>query len=78
MQLIDGNGSKLEDTYQLKIGIRSLSWDQSMQNTILINGKPLYIRGFGRHEDADVMQNIKLANKNKAIWIFRSGEEDWI
>lgn len=67
VQLIDGNGNKLEDAYQLKIGIRSLSWDQSMQNTILINGKPLYIRGFGRHEDADVMQNIKLANKNKAI-----------
>jgi beta-glucuronidase len=55
--MIDGHGSSevLEDTYELNIGIRSLSWDQSMQNTILINGKPLYIRGFGRHEDADVI-----------------------
>jgi len=54
VQLIDGNTREVADYYSLKIGIRSLSWDQAMQNSILINGKPLYIRGFGRHEDADV------------------------
>ncbi|XP_059480169.1 beta-glucuronidase-like isoform X2 [Neocloeon triangulifer] len=54
IQLTDGNNVFPKDVYQLKVGIRSLGWDQSMQNSILINNKPLYIRGFGRHEDADI------------------------
>ncbi|XP_033162075.1 beta-glucuronidase [Drosophila mauritiana] len=41
----------LQDTYRLPVGIRSLSWDN---DTLLLNGKPLYLRGFGRHEDSDI------------------------
>jgi len=41
----------LQDTYRLPVGIRSLSWDN---DSLLLNGKPLYLRGFGRHEDSDV------------------------
>ncbi|KAJ8963676.1 hypothetical protein NQ314_005469 [Rhamnusium bicolor] len=39
--------------YTLKqpFGVRELSWDNSTFN---INGKPLYLRGFGRHEDSDI------------------------
>eukprot|EP00094_Tigriopus_californicus_P005011 TCALIF_04825-PA protein Name:"Similar to Gusb Beta-glucuronidase (Mus musculus)" AED:0.10 eAED:0.10 QI:0/0/0/0.71/1/1/7/0/1725 len=39
------------DCYRLKIGIRSLHWNNS---TLLINHKPFYFRGFGRHEDSDI------------------------
>ncbi|CAB3366916.1 Hypothetical predicted protein [Cloeon dipterum] len=53
-QLIPENDIAPQDIYNMKVGIRSLEWDQSMQNTLLINNKPLYIRGFGRHEDADI------------------------
>ncbi|XP_049786984.1 beta-glucuronidase-like [Schistocerca cancellata] len=40
-----------DDVYRLPVGIRQLSWDNS---SLLINGKPIYIRGFGRHEDSDI------------------------
>jgi beta-glucuronidase len=37
----------VSDVYRLKIGIRSVSWS----TTFLINGRPFYFTGFGRHED---------------------------
>ncbi|XP_049786983.1 beta-glucuronidase-like [Schistocerca cancellata] len=40
-----------DDVYRLPVGIRQLFWDNS---SFLINGKPIYIRGFGRHEDSDI------------------------
>lgn len=46
--------SSLLDVYRLKIGIRTLSWDNS---SFMINDKPIYFRGFGRHEDSDVGYN---------------------
>lgn len=39
------------DIYRLKIGVRTLHWNSQQ---FLINGKPIYFRGFGRHEDSDV------------------------
>ncbi|KAJ8974537.1 hypothetical protein NQ317_009104 [Molorchus minor] len=42
--------SNLMDRYELPFGVRELSWDST---SFKINGKPLYIRGFGRHEDSD-------------------------
>lgn len=42
---------ELLDVYRLKVGLRTLSWDNSQ---FLINGKSVYFRGFGRHEDSDV------------------------
>ncbi|XP_023163340.2 beta-glucuronidase-like isoform X1 [Drosophila hydei] len=42
---------QLLDVYRLNVGIRTLSWTNT---SFLINGKPIYFRGFGRHEDADV------------------------
>ncbi|XP_065719451.2 beta-glucuronidase isoform X4 [Drosophila suzukii] len=42
---------ELLDVYRLKVGIRTLSWNKKQ---FLINGKPVYFRGFGRHEDADI------------------------
>uniref|UniRef100_A0A0K8VYX4 Beta-glucuronidase n=1 Tax=Bactrocera latifrons TaxID=174628 RepID=A0A0K8VYX4_BACLA len=40
----------LLDVYRLKVGIRTLTWNNS---SFLINGRPVYFRGFGKHEDSD-------------------------
>ena len=43
--------TNIEDIYYLPFGARTIKWSDT---SLLINGKPIYIRGFGRHEDADV------------------------
>lgn len=42
---------RLLDVYRLNVGLRTLSWTNT---SLHINDKPIYFRGFGRHEDADV------------------------
>lgn len=42
---------EVADVYRMKFGVRTLSWNNT---TFLINDKPIYFRGFGRHEDSDV------------------------
>ncbi|XP_043510365.1 beta-glucuronidase [Frieseomelitta varia] len=42
------NDSKV-DVYRLPIGIRTLAWTNT---SLLLNDKPIYMRGFGRHEDS--------------------------
>lgn len=39
------------DVYRLQVGIRTLLWTSTQ---VLLNGRALYLRGFGRHEDTDV------------------------
>ncbi|XP_028146418.1 beta-glucuronidase isoform X4 [Diabrotica virgifera virgifera] len=41
----------LIDSYTQHVGIRELFWNST---SVTINGKPIYIRGFGRHEDSDI------------------------
>ncbi|KAH6669195.1 glycoside hydrolase superfamily [Plectosphaerella plurivora] len=41
----------LEDVYELSIGIRSV---KVQGNKFLINGKPFYFKGFGKHEDSPI------------------------
>ncbi|XP_063906564.1 beta-glucuronidase-like [Zophobas morio] len=50
IQLIDPSGT-LIDKYSLPIGIRTITWDSK---SVKINDKPIYLRGFGRHEDSDI------------------------
>lgn len=50
-RVIDNPTSFDIDIYRLKIGIRSLAWNST---SFLINDKPIYFRGFGRHEDSDI------------------------
>ncbi|CAG7834547.1 unnamed protein product [Allacma fusca] len=45
------SGSNERDVYRLKVGIRTISWTEKQ---FLINSKPFYFRGFGRHEDFDI------------------------
>ena len=42
-------GTKIVDEYPLKIGIREV---KISGNRLLLNGKPIYLQGFGKHEDA--------------------------
>lgn len=51
VKLVDVNATYDIDVYRLKIGIRSLAWNST---SFLINDKPIYFRGFGRHEDSDI------------------------
>lgn len=39
------------DIYRMKFGVRTLRWTDT---AFLINDKPVYFRGFGKHEDSDV------------------------
>ncbi|KAL1374926.1 hypothetical protein pipiens_004787, partial [Culex pipiens pipiens] len=39
------------DVYRMKVGVRTLEWNNT---SFLINGQPIYFRGFGRHEDSDI------------------------
>lgn len=39
------------DIYRMKFGVRTLKWTDT---TFLINDRPVYFRGFGKHEDSDV------------------------
>ena len=46
------DGDTLLDTYSEEIGIRTVS---VKGEEILLNGKPVYLRGFGKHEDSDII-----------------------
>lgn len=47
--------NSLIDVYRMKIGIRKLEWDKQ---SLKLNGKKVYMHGFGRHEDSEVSNNI--------------------
>ncbi|KAH7143441.1 glycoside hydrolase superfamily [Dactylonectria macrodidyma] len=47
----DGNDDEILDTYQVAVGVRSV---KVQGNQFLINHKPFYFTGFGKHEDTPV------------------------
>lgn len=50
IETITGHGT-VEDRYRLPIGIRTV---RVTEKEFLINGKPFYFKGFGKHEDMDI------------------------
>ncbi|KAM0548344.1 hypothetical protein ACHAO7_006770 [Fusarium culmorum] len=50
-QLVRGEHDEILDTYKLAVGIRSV---EVRDGRFLINGKPFYFTGFGKHEDGPV------------------------
>ncbi|XP_063221078.1 beta-glucuronidase-like [Bacillus rossius redtenbacheri] len=44
------NGQVL-DVYRQQFGVRTLEWSNT---ALLLNGRPVYLTGFGKHEDSDV------------------------
>lgn len=51
MKLSVANATNKPDIYRLPIGIRTLVWTNT---SLLLNDRPVYMRGFGRHEDSDI------------------------
>ncbi|MDP4087730.1 MAG: beta-glucuronidase [Bacillota bacterium] len=49
-ETLDSQGN-IEDSYELPVGIRTIKVEG---NKFLINGKPFYFKGFGKHEDSDI------------------------
>lgn len=46
------HGQKITDEYREQIGIRTV---EIKGRQLLLNGKPVYLKGFGKHEDADIV-----------------------
>lgn len=46
------DGTALVDSYRLKVGVRTV---EVAGNRFLVNGEPVYFKGFGMHEDHDVV-----------------------
>ncbi len=46
------DGDKLLDVYEMPIGIREVKIEGTK---ILLNGSPIYFKGFGKHEDSDIV-----------------------
>lgn len=44
-------GSEVVDALSMPVGIRTITCEGS---SLLLNGEPVFLRGFGRHEDADI------------------------
>ncbi|XP_045498403.1 beta-glucuronidase [Colias croceus] len=62
---------ELVDTYSQKVGIRTVTWSNT---TVYINDKPIYLRGFGMHEDSDLRgkgwdQVLWVKNFNLIKWV---------
>jgi len=45
------NGNTVSDAYTLPVGVRTVAIDGDQ---LLLNGQPIYLQGFGRHEDFPV------------------------
>jgi beta-glucuronidase len=48
LNIVIRDNQKTLDHYELPIGIRTVSVNQK---TILLNGNPIFLKGFGKHED---------------------------
>ncbi len=46
------DGEQILDEYEQEIGIRTI---EVKGTSILLNGSPVYLRGFGKHEDSDIV-----------------------
>ncbi len=46
------DGDQIIDKYAGKLGVRTIAIER---NEILLNGKPIYLKGYGKHEDFEVM-----------------------
>ncbi|XP_063825669.1 beta-glucuronidase isoform X2 [Ostrinia nubilalis] len=68
--LVGSDGDFL-DTYSEKIGIRVVNWTTK---SVYLNGKPLYLRGFGMHEDSD----LRGKGWDPVLWVKNFNLIKWI
>lgn len=62
---VNTNNRNNADYYRMKIGIRNLQWTSK---ELLINNEPIYLRGFGKHEDSIVSNQLFVHNYNNIIY----------
>ena len=65
------NGKEIIDRYELPIGIRTI---EANSKQILLNGKPVFLKGFGKHEDFPVFGKgtaypVMVKDNNLLKWI---------
>lgn len=70
IEVLDAAGD-MADCYRLPVGIRTV---EVRGDEFLINGKPFYFRGFGRHEDSDLLGRglsdaVNIRDFNLLEWI---------
>jgi beta-glucuronidase len=51
VEVVIGNGKTIFDRYTLETGVRTIV---ANNNQLLLNGKPIFLKGFGKHEDFPV------------------------
>ena len=81
-------GEQILDTYTLKIGIRTIRWDNK---NLYLNNKPIKLKGFGKHEEFPVLGQgtfypLMVKDYNLLRWIgansYRTSHypytEDWL
>ncbi len=66
-----GTGGDVVDVYRLLVGLRTV---KVRGNRFLINGKPFYFKGFGKHEDMDIKgkgldEALNVKDANLLEWI---------
>lgn len=82
------DGEKLLDSYELKVGIRPIGWDEKR---LYLNGEPIFLKGFGKHEEFPVLGQgtfypMMIKDYNLLKWIgansFRTSHypysEEWL
>jgi len=82
------DGEKLLDVYKLKIGIRTIEWDEKR---LYLNGEPVFLKGFDKHEEFPVLgqgtfYSMMMKDFNLLKWIgansFRTSyypySEEWL
>ena len=52
LEITLSDGDEVLDMYPLEIGIRTV---EIKGTEILLNGSPIYLKGFGKHEDSDIV-----------------------
>ena len=65
------NNDGICDSYEQKVGIRTI---EVKGDSLLLNGSPVYLKGFGRHEDSDIrgkgLDNaLNIKDMNLLKWI---------
>lgn len=68
---LKNNDGKTEDVYTEEFGIRTI---EVKDNKFLLNGKPVYFKGFGKHEDYNITgrglnEALNVADINRMKWI---------
>ena len=50
--MLSKDGATVADVYRLRYGVRTV--EASLERGFLINGRPFYFAGFGKHEDSEL------------------------